>query len=85
MQAVNQTANMLNAPGIGKTDVVSMVLPNLPQSFFTIWGGEAAGIVNPINPLLEPGQIANIMNAAGAKVLVTLAPFPKTNIWQKVS
>ncbi len=85
MQAVNQTANMLNALGIGKTDVVSMVLPNLPQSFFTIWGGEAAGIVNPINPLLEPDQIADIMNAAGAKVLVTLAPFPKTNIWQKVS
>ncbi|HHJ07237.1 MAG TPA: acyl-CoA synthetase [Anaerolineae bacterium] len=85
MNAVNQTANMLNALGVEKNDVVSMVLPNLPQSFFSIWGGEAAGIVNPINPLLEAEQIADIMNAAGTKALVTLGPFPKTNIWQKVS
>ena len=68
--------------GIDKDDVVSMILPNLPQAFFTIFGGEAAGIVNPINPLLEPQVMADIMNAAGSKVLVTLGPFPGTDIWQ---
>ena len=82
---VNQTANMFHGLGVRKDDVVSMILPNLPQSFFTIWGGEAAGIVNPINPLLEPNVIADIMNAAGTKVLVSLAPFPTTDIWEKVA
>jgi fatty-acyl-CoA synthase len=82
---INQTANMFHDLGIGKDDVVSMILPNMPQAFFTIFGGEAAGIVNPINPMLEPEVMADIMNAAGTKVLVTLAPFPATDIWQKVA
>jgi fatty-acyl-CoA synthase len=82
---VNQTANMLHDLGIRENDVVSMILPNLPQAFFTLWGAEAAGIVNPINPLLEPSVMADIMNAAGTRVLVTLAPFPTTDIWEKVA
>ncbi len=85
MNAINQTANMLHDLGIGKNDVVSMILPNVPQAHFTIWGGEAAGIVNPINPLLDASQMADIMNAAETKVLVTLGAFPGVDIWQKVS
>ena len=67
---ITQTANMFHDLGIGKDDVVSTILPNLPQAYFTIFGGEAAGIVNPINPLLEPQVMAEIMKAAGTKVLV---------------
>ena len=82
---VHQTANALHRLGVGPEDVVSLVLPNLPQTFFSILGGEAAGIVSPINPLLEPTQMADIMRAAGTKVLVTLAPFFRADLWQKVS
>ena len=85
MQNINQTANMFQGLGLGKDDVVAFVLPNLPETHFTIWGGEAAGIVCAINPLLEPHQIADILKAANAKILVTLAPFPKTDLWDKVS
>ncbi|MBH8569184.1 acyl-CoA synthetase [Microvirga sp. STS02] len=84
VQRCYQTANMLHELGVGATDVVSYLLPNLPETHFTLWGGQAAGIVNPLNPLLEPAQIAEILNAAGTKVLVTLRAFPKTDIWQKV-
>jgi fatty-acyl-CoA synthase len=79
-----QTANLLHELGVGSTDVVSYLLPNLPETHFTLWGGQAAGIVNPINPLLEPAHIADILNACGTKVLVTLRAFPKTDLWQKV-
>ncbi len=82
---VTQTSNMFHGLGIRKGDVVSMILPNLPQAFFTIWGAEAAGIVNPINPLLEPQIMADIMNAAGSKLLVTMGPFPGADVWPKVS
>ncbi|GAB3847261.1 acyl-CoA synthetase [Hymenobacter terrigena] len=85
VQRCYQTANMLHELGVGPTDVVSYLLPNLPETHFTLWGGQAAGIVNPLNPLLEPAQIAEILNAAGTKVLVTLRAFPKTDIWQKVA
>jgi fatty-acyl-CoA synthase len=84
VQRCYQAANMLHELGVGPNDVVSYLLPNLPETHFTLWGGQAAGIVNPINPLLEPNAVADILNAAGTKVLVTLRAFPKTDIWQKV-
>ncbi len=81
---ITQTANMFHDLGVGKDDVVSMLLPNIPQAYFTIFGAQAVGIVNPINPLLEPEVIAGLMNAAKTKVLVTVAPFPTSDLWQKV-
>lgn len=84
LNRLHQTANLLHELGVGATDVVSYLLPNLPETTFTFIAGQAAGIVNAINPLLEPAQIADILNACGTKVLVTLLAFPKTDIWQKV-
>lgn len=80
---VNATANMFRDLGIGDKDVVTYLLPNLPETMFTVYGGETAGIVNAVNPLLDPEHIIDIMNAAGSKILVTLAPFPKTDLWDK--
>ena len=81
---VTQAANMFTELGVGPTDVVSFLLPLLPQSFYTLFGAEAAGIANPVNPLLEPHQIAEILEAADTKVLVCLGPLPGTDIWEKV-
>ena len=80
---ITQTANMFHDLGIRPGRVVSMLLPNLPEAHFTIWGGEAAGIVNPINPLLEPDVIAGIMKDAETEILVAMGPFPGTDIWPK--
>ena len=81
---LTKTANLFRKFGLEKEDVVSFILPNSPETVFTFFGGEVAGIANPINVLLEPDQMAEIMNAAQTKILVTLAPFPKTDIWDKV-
>jgi fatty-acyl-CoA synthase len=81
---VTQAANMFHALGVGKDDVVSFLLPLLPDAFVTLFGAEAAGIANPVNPLLESHQIAEILEAADTKVLVALGPMPGTDIWQKV-
>ena len=81
---IHQVANMLTDLGVGPTDVVSLLLPNLPQTHFALWGAEAAGIVNPVNPLLEPSQIAAILRAARTKVLIALGPLPGSDIWEKV-
>ncbi|WP_426414626.1 acyl-CoA synthetase [Aestuariirhabdus sp. LZHN29] len=80
---VTQTANALHRLGIESRDVVSTLLPNLPHSHFSIWGGEAAGIVNPINPHIAIDQVVAIMNAVQSKVLITLAPYPDSDLWQK--
>ncbi|WP_291728757.1 acyl-CoA synthetase [Leisingera sp. F5] len=82
---VSQAANMFRALGIGEQDVVAYVLPNCHETLVTMLGGAVAGIVNPINPLLEPEQIASILRETKAKVVVTLRPFPKTDVAQKVA
>jgi fatty-acyl-CoA synthase len=81
---VTQAANMFHALGVDGDAVVSFLLPLLPEAFITLFGAEAAGIANPVNPLLEPNQIAEILEAARTKVLVALGPMPGTDIWQKV-
>ncbi|WP_435659910.1 acyl-CoA synthetase [Leisingera caerulea] len=84
-EQVSQAANMFRALGIGEKDVVAYVLPNCNETLVTMLGGAVAGIVNPINPLLEPEQIASILRETKAKVVVTLRPFPKTDVAQKVA
>ena len=81
---ITRTANMFLRLGVRHDSVVAYLLPNLPETHFVIWGGAAAGIVFAINPLLERTAIADLLNAVAAKVLVTLAPFPGTDLWRKV-
>tara|TARA_R110001583_G_scaffold195215_2_gene370532 strand:- start:5121 stop:7088 length:1968 start_codon:yes stop_codon:yes gene_type:complete len=82
---VTQCANLLNDIGVQKDDVVSLILPNYIETHIALWGAEAAGIVNPINPLLEANVIRDILNEAGAKVVIALGDTPGNDIWQKVS
>ena len=81
---VTQAANLFRSLGIGQNDVVAYILPNANETAVTLIAGAVAGIVNPINPLLDPEQIGAILRETGAKVVVTLKPFPKTDVAQKV-
>ncbi len=82
---ITQTANFFHHLGATKDTVIAFVLPNLPETHCVIWGGQAAGIVTAINPLLEPAAIAELLNAANASIVVTLAPFPNTDVWPKMA
>lgn len=81
---VTRVANMFGRLGVRADSVIAYVLPNLPETHFTIWGGEAAGIVFAINPMLEAAAIAELVKAAGASVLVAPAPFADADIWFKL-
>ena len=85
LERVSQAANLFRDMGVGEGDVISYVLPNCNDTLVTFLGGAVAGIVNPINPLLEPEQIAAILRETNSSVVVTLKPFPKTDIAQKVA
>ncbi len=78
-----QAANLFRKLGIGEKDVVAFILPNANETLFTLIGGMVAGIVNPINPLLDAEQIAAILRETNAKVVVTLKSFVKTDVAQK--
>lgn len=74
LDQVIRTANLLHELGVRDGAPISILLPNLPETHFLLWGGSLAGVANPINPLLAPEQIAGIMAAAGSRVLVTGGP-----------
>lgn len=82
---VTQAANMFRALGVKETDTVAYVLPNCTETVVTLLGGMVAGIAAPINPLLEPEQIAAILRETNARVVVTLKEFPKTDVAQKMA
>jgi fatty-acyl-CoA synthase len=84
-QKTVQAANMFRGLGIGPNDVVAYILPNSNETVLTLLGGAVAGIVNPINPLLNETQIAAILRETNAKVVVTLKAFPKTDVGQKTA
>ena len=84
MKRINQTANMFHDLGIGPNDVVTSLLPIIPEAHFIIWGAEAAGIINPVNSLLEPETIVELCKVAKTKILVVPGEIPGTDTWEKV-
>ena len=83
-ERTKQTANLLTSLGLKDNEAVSIVLPMLPQSHPMILGSEIAGLANPINPMLDPAHIAEIMQAADARIIACLAPSKHSDIWQKI-
>ncbi|MEO1704313.1 MAG: acyl-CoA synthetase [Pseudomonadota bacterium] len=80
-----QAANLFRSLGVGPDDAVAYMLPICPEAALSLIGGAIAGIAQPVNPLLEAEQIGAILRETGAKVLVTLKAFPKTDVPQKAA
>ena len=85
LSRVTETANLFRSLGIGPKDTIAYLLPNSIETPVVLIAGAVAGIVNPINPLLDAEQIAGILRETKAKVLVTLKSFPKTDVAQKAA
>lgn len=85
LDRVTRMANALRALGVREGDAVALVLPNGLEAPIGLLAGATAGVAAPINPLLAPEQIGALMTEARAKVVVTLAPFPKTDLAQRVA
>ena len=80
---VTQAANLFTDLGVGPDDAVAMLAPNIPEAHFALWGGSAAGRACLVNNLLNTDHIVELVEAAGAKVLVALGPDPALDIWRK--
>tara|TARA_R110002096_G_scaffold7102_13_gene31557 strand:- start:2609 stop:4507 length:1899 start_codon:yes stop_codon:yes gene_type:complete len=79
---VAQAANLFRSLGVGPDDVVAYLLPTSHETLITMLGGMTAGIVAPINPTLSQEHISALLKEVNAKVLVTMRPFPKTDVAQ---
>lgn len=70
LQGIHQTANLLHQLGVGPQDAVGVLLPGGLAYHLALWGGEAAGIVQPLNPLLSEEKLLSLLRASNAKVLI---------------
>ncbi|PQO23655.1 acyl-CoA synthetase [Rhodobacteraceae bacterium WD3A24] len=82
---VTQAANLFREIGINEDEVIAFILPNCNETAAVLLGGMTAGIVNPINPLLDDVQISAILRETGAKAVVTLKAFPRSDVAAKVA
>lgn len=78
---IHRAANLLRSLGVGPTDAVAILAPNIPATHAALWGAQLAGRACPINYLLQPGHIAALLQSSGARVLVTLGPSPELDVW----
>jgi acyl-CoA synthetase (AMP-forming)/AMP-acid ligase II len=70
--AVNRAANMLSARGVGKGDVVSLLMPNSAEYVIAYFACFRLGaLAGPINSLLKPEEIAYVVgNSEACAMLV---------------
>ncbi len=79
---IQRAANLFADLG-GPAPGVAYMLPSLIETHVTLWGAETVGYAVPINFLLQPQSIVELLKASGAKILVALGPHPQLDIWQK--
>ena len=82
---VRRAANLFQSLVGADQPRVAMLLPAIPQAYFTLWGAEAVGVACPINYLLDAEHVAELIRASKANILVALGPNAELDIWSRVS
>ncbi len=75
-QGVRSLAGGLVARGFAPGDTVAVLAPNIPEYAVVFHGvAYAGGVVTTINPTYTEGEVHHQLVDAGARLLVTVAPF----------
>ncbi|MDM0011157.1 acyl-CoA synthetase [Variovorax sp. J22P168] len=83
LAGIHQTANLLHRLGVGPQDAVAVLLPGCLEYHLALWGGAAAGIAQPLNPLLTDEKLVSLMTAGRAKVLIAYGSDAESGMWSK--
>jgi fatty-acyl-CoA synthase len=83
LAGIHQTANLLHRIGVAARDVVAVLMPACPEYHLALWGTQAAGIVQPLNPLLSDDALVSLMRSARAKVLIAYGAEGDSQYWSK--
>ena len=83
LRGIHKTANMLHELGVGSEGSVSILLPGCLEYHLALWGGEAAGIINPLNPLLSEENLIELMKASNTRVLIAYGDDLDSGYWSK--
>ena len=81
---IDNTGALLRVSGIGRGDVVAVLLPTVPAIYWSILGAMTAGIAFPINWMLEPRHLLHLLKEAKTKAVIALGPTPGFKIWESL-
>jgi fatty-acyl-CoA synthase len=81
---IDKTGALLRVSGIGRGDVVAVLLPTVPAIYWSILGAMTVGIAFPINWMLEPRHVLHLLKEAKAKAVIALGPTAGFNIWESL-
>ncbi|MCE5212578.1 MAG: AMP-binding protein [Deltaproteobacteria bacterium] len=71
-RAVNAIAGLIKQSGIGEGDKVALMLPNIPEFFYSYFGVLKTGaIVVPLNTSSTPYELTYLLNNSDSKILIT--------------
>ncbi|MCY1395671.1 Long-chain-fatty-acid--CoA ligase FadD13 [compost metagenome] len=80
---INRSARLILDLAGTRRPVVSMLLPNIPQSQYLLWAAASVGVANPINPLLSEEALYNLMLKAKTELIFVPGPMPGSDLWHK--
>jgi fatty-acyl-CoA synthase len=84
MGMIKAAENFFRAQGIGKDDVVAILLPSCPATIAAIWGAAACGVAEPLNFLFTREAITAQLNAVQAKLLLAPPPGMPGGLYEKI-
>lgn len=79
-----QAANLFRDARQGGVPTVAVIAPYVAEALIAMWGGAIAGRYVPVNPFLEIGHAAGILNAARADILVIATPAEGSGVWDRL-
>jgi fatty-acyl-CoA synthase len=79
-----RTASLLRAHGIGRNDVIAILMPAVPALYWSVLGAMSAGVPFPVNWMLEAGHVLQLVKEAKAKAVIALGPTPGFGIWESI-
>lgn len=80
---VTRAANLYHSLGLTPGAPVALMLPNTGNTYAALFGAQAAGIANPVNPMLAAEHAAAILSLTEAQILVAAGPPLNPEIWDR--
>jgi len=81
---IDRVASLLRSRHINHPDVVAILLPTMPAVYWTIIGAMVQAVPFPLNWMLEPQYLLDLLTEAKVKAIIALAPTPGFKIWESV-
>jgi len=82
LAGITKAANAFRRLGADRNTCVALLLPNVVEHHLALWGAQAASVALPLNPLLQPAHLIEILRATKARILLAPGPAHGNDLWE---